>query len=250
MNRELAKSRLGTWIGSFRIRRSDRRSRLVCFLRGAWLVLQGNSLPGCGGRPAQRANAIALLLESPFWTSSTLQIQEATGRFQKSRGLCAAWNRKQNRRSWHFPEQFIVGKPVGHRNTTTVVEAAASTIVGSVLDAGCGTGENALFSASRGHEVTGFDDANTSVGGDSDKQELIEKTCAWVYKAILLAAVFLKRCSCQLYKTAPAVSFRSLLCEPPRMLCSGRHLLLSKSIEPWNAVSNERRVFAKLFLAL
>src|SRR2546429_8506749 len=27
----------------------------------------------------------------------------------------------------------------------------------SVLDAGCGTGENALFFAARGHAVTGFD---------------------------------------------------------------------------------------------
>lgn len=36
-------------------------------------------------------------------------------------------------------------------------QAAAGKITGSVLDAGCGTGENALFFASRGHAVTGFD---------------------------------------------------------------------------------------------
>ena len=30
-------------------------------------------------------------------------------------------------------------------------------ITGSVLDAGCGTGDNALFFASRGHKVTGID---------------------------------------------------------------------------------------------
>src|SRR5437879_7799531 len=30
-------------------------------------------------------------------------------------------------------------------------------ITGSVLDAGCGTGENALFFASRGRKVTGID---------------------------------------------------------------------------------------------
>ena len=34
---------------------------------------------------------------------------------------------------------------------------AAERITGSVLDAGCGTGENALFFASRGQPVTGFD---------------------------------------------------------------------------------------------
>ena len=33
----------------------------------------------------------------------------------------------------------------------------AGHITGSVLDAGCGTGENALFFASRGHKVTGID---------------------------------------------------------------------------------------------
>ena len=33
----------------------------------------------------------------------------------------------------------------------------ADRITGSVLDAGCGTGENALFIASRGHKVTGID---------------------------------------------------------------------------------------------
>jgi cyclopropane fatty-acyl-phospholipid synthase-like methyltransferase len=34
---------------------------------------------------------------------------------------------------------------------------AASQIEGSVLDVGCGTGENALFFAKRGHSVTGID---------------------------------------------------------------------------------------------
>lgn len=34
---------------------------------------------------------------------------------------------------------------------------AADQITGSILDAGCGTGENALFFASRGHKVTGVD---------------------------------------------------------------------------------------------
>jgi 2-polyprenyl-3-methyl-5-hydroxy-6-metoxy-1,4-benzoquinol methylase len=34
---------------------------------------------------------------------------------------------------------------------------AAGRLTGSVLDCGCGTGENALFFASKGHVVTGFD---------------------------------------------------------------------------------------------
>lgn len=34
---------------------------------------------------------------------------------------------------------------------------AADRITGSLLDAGCGTGDNALYFASRGHKVTGID---------------------------------------------------------------------------------------------
>ena len=38
-----------------------------------------------------------------------------------------------------------------------VFTAVADQITGSVLDSGCGTGENALFFAKRGHKVTGID---------------------------------------------------------------------------------------------
>ena len=34
---------------------------------------------------------------------------------------------------------------------------AADRVTGSILDAGCGTGENALYFAGRGHKVTGID---------------------------------------------------------------------------------------------
>src|ERR1022692_629993 len=34
---------------------------------------------------------------------------------------------------------------------------AADQITGSILDAGCGTGDNALYFAGRGHDVTGID---------------------------------------------------------------------------------------------
>ncbi len=37
------------------------------------------------------------------------------------------------------------------------LQAHADKVIGSVLDAGCGTGEHALFFASRGNQVTGFD---------------------------------------------------------------------------------------------
>jgi cyclopropane fatty-acyl-phospholipid synthase-like methyltransferase len=44
-----------------------------------------------------------------------------------------------------------IGKP------QPVLINAADLITGSILDAGCGTGDNALFFAQRGHQVTGID---------------------------------------------------------------------------------------------
>ncbi|MBV8431656.1 MAG: class I SAM-dependent methyltransferase [Solirubrobacterales bacterium] len=47
----------------------------------------------------------------------------------------------------------------------------AGEIVGSVLDAGCGTGENALYLASRGHEVWGTDYAPVAIERAMKKAE-------------------------------------------------------------------------------
>jgi SAM-dependent methyltransferase len=44
-----------------------------------------------------------------------------------------------------------IGRPQG------VFAAVADRVTGAVLDAGCGTGEHALFFAARGHRVTGID---------------------------------------------------------------------------------------------
>jgi SAM-dependent methyltransferase len=44
-----------------------------------------------------------------------------------------------------------IGKPQG------TVAAVANRVAGPVLDAGCGTGEHALFFAARGHRVIGID---------------------------------------------------------------------------------------------
>ncbi|MEV6769807.1 class I SAM-dependent methyltransferase [Nocardia sp. NPDC051030] len=40
---------------------------------------------------------------------------------------------------------------------------AAGLITGDVLDSGCGTGDNALYLASKGHPVTGIDSAPTAI---------------------------------------------------------------------------------------
>lgn len=55
-------------------------------------------------------------------------------------------------------EEIYQGKPpwdIGKPQSAFV--EAADQIVGSVLDAGCGTGENALYFAARGQRVTGID---------------------------------------------------------------------------------------------
>jgi cyclopropane fatty-acyl-phospholipid synthase-like methyltransferase len=49
------------------------------------------------------------------------------------------------------PAPWDIGRPQGH------FVAIADRITGPVLDAGCGTGEHALYFAARGHKVTGID---------------------------------------------------------------------------------------------
>jgi cyclopropane fatty-acyl-phospholipid synthase-like methyltransferase len=49
------------------------------------------------------------------------------------------------------PAPWDISKPKG------AFIAIAAQVTGRILDAGCGTGENALFFASRGHQVIGID---------------------------------------------------------------------------------------------
>jgi SAM-dependent methyltransferase len=55
------------------------------------------------------------------------------------------------------PAPWDIGKP------QPVFVAAAARVTGRVLDAGCGTGENALFFSGRGHRVTGIDFVDEAV---------------------------------------------------------------------------------------
>jgi cyclopropane fatty-acyl-phospholipid synthase-like methyltransferase len=54
-------------------------------------------------------------------------------------------------RAYEGKPPWDIGKP------QPVLVAAADQVAGSILDAGCGTGENALFFARRGHRVVGID---------------------------------------------------------------------------------------------
>ncbi|MEZ6060676.1 MAG: class I SAM-dependent methyltransferase [Planctomycetaceae bacterium] len=53
--------------------------------------------------------------------------------------------------AYHGKPPWDIGRP------QQIFVAAAAQVEGAVLDAGCGTGENALFFAQRGHSVTGID---------------------------------------------------------------------------------------------
>jgi SAM-dependent methyltransferase len=59
--------------------------------------------------------------------------------------------RERFQQAYQSKAPWDIGKP------QPVFVKIAEQIVGSILDAGCGTGENALFLAERGHKVTGID---------------------------------------------------------------------------------------------
>jgi SAM-dependent methyltransferase len=52
---------------------------------------------------------------------------------------------------------------IGRPQAEVVRLAEAGLVVGSVLDVGCGTGENALYLAGRGHAVFGLDGSETAI---------------------------------------------------------------------------------------
>jgi cyclopropane fatty-acyl-phospholipid synthase-like methyltransferase len=58
---------------------------------------------------------------------------------------------------------------VGHRQATFL--AVADQITGSVLDAGCGTGDHALYFASLGQQVTGIDFVEEAITRAKKKAE-------------------------------------------------------------------------------
>ena len=58
---------------------------------------------------------------------------------------------------------------IGRPQATIVRLAEAGEITGSVLDVGCGTGENALHLAERGHQVLGVDAAPAAIERASAK---------------------------------------------------------------------------------
>ena len=69
-------------------------------------------------------------------------------------------------------EEMYAGTPpwdIGRPQKEFVRLEEAGEIVGRVLDVGCGTGENALYLAARGHEMWGVDAAPTAIAKASAK---------------------------------------------------------------------------------
>ena len=67
-----------------------------------------------------------------------------------------------------FEAAYQAGTPpwdIGRPQGALVALAEAGRFVGSVLDVGCGTGENALYLAGRGHPVWGVDASADGGGG-------------------------------------------------------------------------------------
>src|SRR5688500_7033616 len=60
---------------------------------------------------------------------------------------------------------------IGRPQEAFVRLAEAGEIAGAVLDVGCGTGENALMLAQRGHEVWGVDTAATAIHRAREKAD-------------------------------------------------------------------------------
>jgi SAM-dependent methyltransferase len=72
------------------------------------------------------------------------------------------------------------GSPVRFVRQRIVLKELEGLDVGNTLDAGCGTGEYALFLAKRGHKVTAFDPSPFAVESLRMKSELCSGMCSQV----------------------------------------------------------------------
>jgi SAM-dependent methyltransferase len=74
-----------------------------------------------------------------------------------------------------FESAYRAGDPpwdIGQPQPAIVRLDGQGDIVGDVIDVGCGTGENALYLAARGHAVVGVDAAPTAIARARDKARL------------------------------------------------------------------------------
>ncbi|WP_394616611.1 class I SAM-dependent methyltransferase [Lentzea sp. JNUCC 0626] len=97
--------------------------------------------------------------------------------------------------------QLVEGVPnngvpwdIGAPQPIVVAWEAAGRFRGRVLDAGCGTGDNALFLAAQGYQVTGVDIAPTAVeiarGRGDGVEWIVGSTFAGPFDTVLASALF------------------------------------------------------------
>jgi cyclopropane fatty-acyl-phospholipid synthase-like methyltransferase len=89
----------------------------------------------------------------------------------------------------HFVAAYAGSAPWDIGKVQPAFQEAAEKIAGSILDAGCGTGDNALFFASRGHAVTGIDFLDAPIA--SAKRKSLERG---------LSATFLEKDALRLHE--------------------------------------------------
>lgn len=92
-----------------------------------------------------------------------------------------------------FEAMYRGGAPpwdIGRPQAAFVALEKAGKIRGVVLDVGCGTGENALYMASRGHESWGIDGAPTAISAAKNKARDRGSRATFVHGSVLdLAAL-------------------------------------------------------------
>ncbi|MGZ4937666.1 MAG: class I SAM-dependent methyltransferase [Halobacteriota archaeon] len=79
---------------------------------------------------------------------------------------------------------------IGHPQREFVQLEDADEIKGSVLDVGCGTGENALYLASRGHEVWGVDFTPRAIEKARDKAARRHLNVTFLVRDVLQLGMF------------------------------------------------------------
>lgn len=80
-----------------------------------------------------------------------------------------------------FEEMYAGAPPWDIGRPQPKIAEAAGRLNGSILDSGCGTGENALFFASKGHAVTGIDFAEPAIA--AARRKAAERGIAATFRA-------------------------------------------------------------------
>lgn len=85
----------------------------------------------------------------------------------------------------HFQNAYSEKPPWDIGKQQPAFQAIADAVSGSILDAGCGTGENGLFFSARGHAVTGIDFLEAPIAAAKQKAAERRLTATFLVKDAL-----------------------------------------------------------------